>query len=699
MNFQETKSQAKEIILELRGIAEHSVRRVLQKPDGKFLNDLHTIEKQIDNERFAVGVVGVFNTGKSTLLNALLKRELLSTDIIPETAAITHLNYSTEERATVHYWTTEEWKSIELQGEMEDAQKGKKSEITKMVQQIKKSPQFGEFITSEGRSENIPQTELRQYTSANAEKGYAQLVRGVEIGINVDLVQDNIQIVDTPGLNDAIQMRDHITEEKFLPKCDLLLLLLPAKMVFTDYDRRFLERQLEKERIHKLFVIINQIDSLSKASQVKKVVDWARKEIEKTLQDHIDANSAVDLSNKIEIFPVSARESFLNRVPKEERIAQDEEDEEPKWTDERSGVPAFEARLRQFLFEGERALEIQRVIQRRLKTLVNFQFPQITDYLEGLNKPIEKVENDIKQLQVESRTVRQELKNVQVEINKTLYHFETQYDDQVRLVESNIKALAMPIQEKAYKKLDEFLNSHNVISAVRQVEDWANYTLSPELERNIKTEVNEVVSDAQQRVEYLIREVLEQFQSAYQSMETAIKLNLPSATVGDYATLVGTAIGGLAVGLGGNILVGTIIAHLGYHLTGAFLLTNPVGWAIIAALTIPTLFFGSKMVKDKIRSRIREALPGQLSKQINDIAKNISKKFKDAKFAMMNELRKTAEAPAKEIEAQLQQKEDNLNGLLADKQAKEFDAEEKRQAVMQEKAAFENILQRLEALV
>jgi uncharacterized membrane protein YciS (DUF1049 family) len=217
--------------------------------------------------------------------------------------------------------------------------------------------------------------------------------------------------------------------------------------------------------------------------------------------------------------------------------------------------------------------------------------------------------------------------------------------------------------------------------------------LLPLLEKHIKTKVNAVVSDTQKRIEYLIREVLEDFQSAYQRMENAIHLNLPSNYVSDYATLLGTAIKGVMIGVYGNMLAATIYARLNTHLAGAFLLTNPIGWAI-AGLGI--ILFGG-MVKNKIRSRFKETLLKQLNKQINDIAENISEKLKEAKFEIINDLRKVAEAPEKEIEAQLQQRENNFNELL-NKQLKESDFEKKRQALMQKKVTLENSLQRLELL-
>lgn len=45
------------------------------------------------NRKFTVGVIGEFLRGKSTVVNALLGRELLPVDIFPCTAVITRVTY------------------------------------------------------------------------------------------------------------------------------------------------------------------------------------------------------------------------------------------------------------------------------------------------------------------------------------------------------------------------------------------------------------------------------------------------------------------------------------------------------------------------------------------------------------------------------------------------------------------------------
>src|SRR5215207_5156857 len=57
--------------------------------------------KKLDEDRFHLVVVGEFNHGKSTFVNALLGETVLPTGVTPTTAAIHHLKYSEKPEATI----------------------------------------------------------------------------------------------------------------------------------------------------------------------------------------------------------------------------------------------------------------------------------------------------------------------------------------------------------------------------------------------------------------------------------------------------------------------------------------------------------------------------------------------------------------------------------------------------------------------
>src|SRR5579863_6160763 len=65
---------------------------------------------QLAEDRFNLAVVGQFKRGKSTLMNAILGRDLLPTGLLPLTSAITTLCYGSTERVLLRRagWTLEQ---------------------------------------------------------------------------------------------------------------------------------------------------------------------------------------------------------------------------------------------------------------------------------------------------------------------------------------------------------------------------------------------------------------------------------------------------------------------------------------------------------------------------------------------------------------------------------------------------------------
>ena len=57
-------------------------------------DDLNEIAGYLNSQKFSVGITGVINAGKSTMLNALLGKELLGTSVVPETANLSIIRYS-----------------------------------------------------------------------------------------------------------------------------------------------------------------------------------------------------------------------------------------------------------------------------------------------------------------------------------------------------------------------------------------------------------------------------------------------------------------------------------------------------------------------------------------------------------------------------------------------------------------------------
>src|SRR4029079_9801253 len=62
---------------------------------------------KLESERFHLVVLGEFNHGKSTFVNALLGQDVLPTGITPTTASINHVIHADQARARVVFTTGE----------------------------------------------------------------------------------------------------------------------------------------------------------------------------------------------------------------------------------------------------------------------------------------------------------------------------------------------------------------------------------------------------------------------------------------------------------------------------------------------------------------------------------------------------------------------------------------------------------------
>ena len=74
---------------------------ILNAESDRVLPELETMQSTIRQRELLIPVVGAFSAGKSSLLNAIVKADLLSVAITPETAMPTELRYDSRERLEV----------------------------------------------------------------------------------------------------------------------------------------------------------------------------------------------------------------------------------------------------------------------------------------------------------------------------------------------------------------------------------------------------------------------------------------------------------------------------------------------------------------------------------------------------------------------------------------------------------------------
>lgn len=205
---------------------------------------------KLAEDRFTLAVLGQFKRGKSSLMNAIIGRDLLPVGVLPLTSAITILKFGPTERLVV---VRENW----------------------TLQQELPVSQLAEFVTERGNPGN-----RKRVKTATVEVPLTFLRRGLEF-------------VDTPGVGSASEANT-ATTYAFLPECDAALFVTSADAPLTSVELEFLGAI--REYAQKIFYVVNKTDLLSRDNERHQVLDFVAKKIcEQTNEKNV------------RLFPLSAR--------------------------------------------------------------------------------------------------------------------------------------------------------------------------------------------------------------------------------------------------------------------------------------------------------------------------------------------------------------------------------------------------------
>jgi hypothetical protein len=271
---------------------------------GEFDRERNSIVKEMEGilqtERtLKIGIVGEVKAGKSSFLNALIfdGEDVLPKAATPMTAALTKLNYSESPSAKIFFYKKHDWEAIQSWSDnyekaidekfreaMENYEKSKLTkvkgllvenkptresiekayggtlpktasgcrELTKMVEECGLRP--ADIL---GKEKDIPYSDLNEYIGAKGK--YTPLVSHTELYINNPLLED-IEIIDTPGLNDAVVSRSQKTKD-FLIKCDVVFLLSYVGEFLLTEDISFIVNTLPNEAIKEAVIVGSKFDS------------------------------------------------------------------------------------------------------------------------------------------------------------------------------------------------------------------------------------------------------------------------------------------------------------------------------------------------------------------------------------------------------------------------------------------------------
>ncbi|MCT7547624.1 dynamin family protein [Aliarcobacter butzleri] len=351
----------------------------------EILGELENTHNYLNNQKFSIGITGVMNAGKSTMLNALMGREILGSAVVPETANLTIVKHNPTDNAKVYYWNEQEWDRIKKSASQIESMKDFVEETNRIFADNLKN-----YIRPVSRFDEIDIKDLSSYTSAEASGKKCNLVKYVELGSKLDFLSDGIEIVDTPGLDDPVIQREEITKE-YISQCDMMIHLMNVSQSATLKDVEFIIDALLYQNISKLLVVITRADTVSK-EQLDEVIKYTKTSIEKQLKAQNKDSQLDYILKTIRFIPISGRMALLHRTGREKEAL------DAGFTIEDTGILEIEKYLMDTLFgtnsqKGELVVQstknqLQKVIEKQI-SFNNYELTLLSKSKEELEKELE----------------------------------------------------------------------------------------------------------------------------------------------------------------------------------------------------------------------------------------------------------------------------------------------------------------------
>lgn len=461
---------------------------------------------------FSVGIMGEFKRGKSTVINALLGEKIAPADVVPASATLNRITYGPSPKATI--------------------------------------------LFKDGHRETVPVNSIADYVTKITEESAvtAESVEQAIVEYPCQFCQNNVEIIDTPGLNDDERM-DAISEA-VIPELDAVVMVLSANSPFSQSEAEFVRSKLMTSDVTRMIVLVNRIDTIYDEDDRIKLLESIKKKIVREILDRTaaihgtDSRLYQDTKDKLaelQLYPISAIQALQGRLKDKPELVRE------------SGILAFEDRLRRLLTQERGALEITKVSSIIAKLLQEGQsalalrINTLEMDSEEFKKNQQDAEEEIKVLRQKKLEEKAQLRKKSVEIKKQMDIFvQEKYTNLENRLEHYVEAYPIDVER---------INTEGFAKEVRTgLERETSRALSDYVEQ-INVYLQEQLGDEQMR----LQEYIGDLSSSIISLNSKINSSVDAGTISVVGVdalsnlVAGTVTGALNVagfglmGLGGMI--------------------------------------------------------------------------------------------------------------------------------------------------
>jgi GTP-binding protein EngB required for normal cell division len=230
-------TEYEQVKLELANIVRFAAEKA-PRESGLPSREYRDFFARLADDRFNLALLGRFNRGKTSLMNAILGSDRLPTGLVPLTSVITSVSYGSTEQVR-----------LELE----------RSHLPM----------------------EISMGVLAQYITEQGNPGNSRGIREARIRLPAEILRQGYYFVDTPGLGSAI-LENTRTSLSFLRETDALVLVSSYESPLSEEEMQVLE-QMARTRTQ-VFFVLNKQDAVESAAR-REVTSFVERQLQALFGD------------------------------------------------------------------------------------------------------------------------------------------------------------------------------------------------------------------------------------------------------------------------------------------------------------------------------------------------------------------------------------------------------------------------------
>ncbi|WP_103666462.1 dynamin family protein [Pseudanabaena sp. BC1403] len=614
--------------------------------------------ERVQSSSFSVAVVGEFKRGKSTFINALLGQDILPSDVNPCSATLNRVTYG----------------------------------LTKRVQ----------IVYKDGREEEIGIDQLSEYVTKLTPESEDKAIHIKEAVVHypVQYCQNNVDIIDTPGLNDDASMTE--VTRSVLPSVDAAIMLIQANSPFGESEQKFLETDLLTNDLGRIIFVVTAIDRYNSPEDADKGVKYIRDRIKRLVLQRAKDQYGED-SPEYEVYKKKIGDPRIIGLSAYQALkAKQSGDGELL---EKSRFPEFETMLENFLADERGSVVLQVPVNRLIASA--------TEILSKLNMKLNSLSMEKEDFQASYENSVAEIIALRTRNDEEMKLIDAAAENVKRHVEPLILQLEDELKQAAQEAINlaeidprrELKNKQALIEKLgKQVSDAVEKAAKKQAEK-IQYEIDQGLFKAISRlqefamsIDFAIQRIEMQFVSI--STEETTRRNASGegmAEIVAFATGLGGAwmgfkeagVKGAAVGAAGN--VGGLFAGF----MAVMMIGIPITWPVTMVVGVLSMLGGRELTKaifageraENFKADYQKAVLVEIEKQLrkNPIDRKINDQISEIFDTLQMKVRQ-------QVDASIDNTQDTLTELYTQRERNEVLSEQEQRDLNQKSDETQQIL-------